>query len=114
MAPDKIKLTYETTKSQEGVLTELPVKLARFAEFDRIALIGAPSSLKATLWFRQGLKRIFHIRIIRKSGRCIVEFGGQDPKQVLQMISVCRDHFDRWFGIKASDIQALDQKREGK
>jgi hypothetical protein len=87
-------------------------KLSNVIEFDNMGLDGLPNSKRLTLWFRHGAKRIFHIRLIRRSGRCVVEMGGLDPGEVLKGIAVCRDHLDRWFGINPRDITAYERKRD--
>jgi hypothetical protein len=106
-------LEYRVSESgSDGALSELPGKLSRVIEFDNMDLDGVPNSKRLTLWFRNGAKRIFHIRMFRTGGRCVVEMGGLDPAQVLKGIAVCRDHFDRWFGISPRDITAYERKRD--
>ena len=41
-------------------------------------------------------------------GRLLVELSGADPGRALRGIRVCRDHFDHWFGITASDIERFE------
>jgi hypothetical protein len=72
-----------------------------------------PQAKRATLWFRQGAKHIFYISVVRKTGRCVVELGGLDSREVLLAVRVCRDHFDRWFGIAPEDIQAFERRTGG-
>lgn len=94
----------------DGMLTELPDKLAGCIEFDAIGLDGMPTSKRVTLWFRSGAKKVFHVRLIRKAGRCLVEMGGVEPATALAAIKICRNHFDRWFGITPGDILRSDRK----
>ena len=102
-----IDLEYSSIKEEtnDGIFSELPEKLAPTLQFDHITLQGPPASKRITLWFRSGAKRVYHIRLIRKTGRCLVQIGGLEPATVLKTISICRDHFDNWFGISAQDIQ---------
>lgn len=92
----------------EGLLTELPGKLAMALTFDRFGLSQLPASKKVTLWFRSGMKRVFHVRMFRRGGRFLVEMGGGDPKLVLRCVQICKAHFDEAFGITSKDIQAAN------
>ena len=108
-----ISLEYKDARPNfDGAIAELPEKISKVMEFDSISLSGLKTSRKFTLWFRSGAKRIFHIHMIRKSGRCVVEMGGLDPAQMLGGIAVCRDHFDRWFGIQAWEVKAFEKKTQ--
>src|SRR5258708_38837373 len=78
----------------QGILTDLPGKLAQRLEFDSVTLQSFPRSRKITLWFRSGAKKVFHVRVIRKAGRCLVEVGGLEAAAVLPAIFGGRDHFD--------------------
>lgn len=102
---------YVPTVGTEGVLCELPEKLAGVMQFDGLELEGMPNSTWLKLWFRHGAKRVLHVSLIRRSGRYVVEMGGLNPGQVLAAIAVCRDHFDRWFNISARDVTAYERKR---
>lgn len=93
----------------EGALAELPKKLSGELQFDSIQLDGLPASKRFTLWFRYGAKRVFHVRMIRTGGRCLVEMGGIDPVKMLKTLNICRDHFDAWFDITSKDIRAFER-----
>ena len=109
-APNE-KLEYASPGgSADGALAEIPDKLSGVVEFDNLGLEGMPNSKRLTLWFRSGAKRIFYIRMVRRTSRCIVEMGGINPGEVLRGVAVCRDHLDRWFGISARDIKAYERK----
>ena len=73
-----------------------------------------PKAKRATLWFRHGAKHIFYISVVRRAGRCVVELGGLDSKEVLLAVRVCRDHFDRWFGIEPEDLQTYEVRARRK
>jgi len=88
----------------DGAVSDLPAKLAQTFPFDTIEVRGRPKSKLITLWFRNGAKRIFHIRLLRKSGQCVVKLGGMNSAQVLSGIDICKQHFDQWFGLTPSDI----------
>lgn len=92
----------------EGIFATLPRELASIIEFDELSLDEHPTSKRVTLWFRQGAKAVFHIRLIRKGGRCLVKIGGMDPRRVLAGIHVCKRNFDQWFDISKCDIGSLD------
>jgi hypothetical protein len=110
-APLNEKLEYRVSDAgTDGALTELPQKLSNVMEFDTLKLEGLPNSKRLTLWFRSGAKRIFYVRMIRSTGRYVVEMGGIKPGEVLRGIEVCRDHLDRFFGISARDIKAYERK----
>src|SRR5579862_8356405 len=106
----------------DGMLAELPAKLAGAVEFDNLSLVERPKGLarnthrnsrRVTLWFRQGVKYVFHIRVIRKSGRYVIEMGGVDPTKVLKGIHVCKTHFDSWFKISPEDIKRFEKNDRG-
>lgn len=102
-----LRLVYsQSDRNDEGLLTELPGKLAMALTFDRFGLSQLPSSKKVTLWFRSGMKRVFHVRLIRRGGRFLVEMGGGDPTQVLRGVQICKAHFDEAFGITSDDIRS--------
>jgi hypothetical protein len=98
----------------DGIMSELPAKLAGSLEFDGMKLDEQPASKRITLWFRQGAKFVFRIRLVRKGGRYIVEMAGMDPNTVLREISVCKRHFDQWFGITPQDVVSYELKRKPK
>lgn len=94
--------------SGDGCMTGLLPRLAVALSFDGMSVVrrGTVNSLKpATLLFRRGAKRIFYVRLVRKTGRFMVELGGGEPAEVLRAVSVCRDHFDCWFGVKPTEIK---------
>ncbi len=95
----------------DGAFRDLPQKLSSTLTFDSVTFEGLPSSKKFTLWFRHGAKRVFHVRLVRKSSRYLVEMGGMDPSQVLKSVQVCRDHLDRWFGIRPQEITVFEKRR---
>ena len=97
----------------DGIMSELPAKLADTLEFDGLRLDEQPASKRVTLWFRSGAKYVFKIRLIRKGGRCMVEMGGMDPKKVLSGIAVCKRHFDQWFGITPQDVVRFERDASG-
>lgn len=104
-----LRLVYsKPDRNDDGLLTELPAKLAMALTFDRFGLSHLPASKKVTLWFRSGMKRVFHVRLIRRGGRFLIEMGGGDPKEVLRCVQICKAHFDEAFGITSEDIQAAD------
>jgi hypothetical protein len=95
----------------EGIMTDLPAKLIETLEFDSVTLDEQPASKRVTLWFRQSAKFVFRIRLVRKGSRCIFEMSGVDPSKVLRGITVCKSHFDQWFGITPQDIKRFEQRR---
>jgi hypothetical protein len=108
-------------EGSDGMLAELPAKLAGAVDFDNLSLVEriansanpAPrNSRRVTLWFRQGVKYVFHIHIVRKSGRCMIEMGGVDPTKVLKGIHVCKTHFDHWFKISPEEIKRFERKAQ--
>jgi len=115
----RASLEYDSADgAADGVLAHLPSEMVNLVPFDQITLDGLPASKRITLWFRQGARRIFQISVLRHSGRCLIEFCGQDPGQVLRVINRSKEHFDHWFGIQPRHIMfyegARRQKREGK
>jgi hypothetical protein len=96
----------------EGIFTQLPEKLAGTVDFDNFSLKTWPTSKRLTLWFRHGAKKIFHISVVRRGGRSLVQIGGLNPTRVLGGIKVCRDHFDKWFGIRSQDIIVYEKRKE--
>jgi hypothetical protein len=108
--PEKVEYR-DSGIGTEGIMTELPAKLIDAIEFDSVTLDEQPASKRVTLWFRQSAKYVFRIRLIRKGSRCIVEMSGMDPGKVLRGITVCKDHFDQWFGITPHDIESFENLR---
>ncbi len=96
-------------KGADGMLAGLPAKLVDTVEFDNLSVTERPTPRRITLWFRQGIKHVFHIQIIRKSGRYVIEMGGVDPTKVLKCIHVCKKHFDGWFKIAPEDIKRFEK-----
>jgi len=92
----------------EGLFTELPGKLASVIPFDHVSVAETPHSKRVTLWFRSGAKQLFQVRLIRKSGRYLIEMSGLDAGQVLRGIQVCRDHCDRFFHITPADVLSYE------
>ncbi len=103
-------MEYPHTQCVDGALVGIPAKLQGELSFDRLDLEGVPTSKKITLWFRNGAKRIFHISLMRRSGRVLIEMGGLDSDHVLTSINICKDHFDQWFRISAKDIQFYENR----
>jgi hypothetical protein len=98
----------------DGVVTQLPRKLSNVIDFDRMALDELARSKRITLWFRQGAKDILRISLVRRSGRWIVNLGAVEDQKLRLCVSVCRDHFDQWFGINARDIKIYQRYRQRK
>lgn len=92
----------------DGALSTLPGKLALKIEFDGVSVDELPRSKRATLWFRAGAKKLFHVRLIRKAGGCLIRIAGLDRDATLVAIQICRDHFDECFGVTPHDIQDYD------
>lgn len=97
----------------DGIMSELPSKLAGTLDFDGLRLEEQPASKRVTLWFRSGAKYVFHIRLIRKGGRYMVEMGGLDPQKVLGGVIVCKRHFDQWFKISPQDVIQFERGSNG-
>lgn len=105
-------LEYATAlDNADGVLADLPDKLENTIHFDNLRLDGLPTSKRLTLWFRNGAKKIFHVSMVRRGGRLLVEMGGLEKGDVLRCIGICKVHFDRWFGITHQDVAAFERKR---
>ena len=98
----------------DGVLAHLPSEMVNLVPFDEITVDGLPASKRITLWFRQGARRIFQISVLRHSGRCLIEFCGKDPGQVLRVINRSKEHFDHWFGIQPRHILFYESVRQHK
>ncbi|MCY3018578.1 MAG: hypothetical protein NTW87_06050 [Planctomycetota bacterium] len=96
----------------EGILFALPGRMRRFIEFDRLYVAESKSSARGTLWFGRGMKRILRVSLARHDGCWLVEISGGDPSAVLRATSVCRDHFDRWFGTSAQDAKTYEAQIE--
>ena len=105
-------LVYPADRSTDGMLAPLAAELMPIFEYDALRLDenNRGRRHRIALQFRQAGKRIFHVRMIRKGGRLLVELSGADPGRALAGIRVCRDHFDRWFAITASDIERFEEK----
>jgi hypothetical protein len=46
---------------------------------------------------------------VRRNARHLIEMGGGDPVRVLRTVRLCRDHFDRWFGLTPRDIKTYER-----
>jgi len=99
-------------RSLEGVLTPVVRMAVGEMPFDSMDLqedrMGRLRGGELTLWFRHGAKRIFHVRVVRRGGKTLVELGGGNPTAVLRMIQRCRDHFDRWLGVTPEHVRELE------
>lgn len=97
----------------EGVLTGLVPPLAALARSDQIR-VDEPRGpgFRTILYLRAAGKLVFHIRVVRQSGRYLVDICGFDPRKVLEGVRVCRDHFDEWFGISGREIAAFESQRQ--
>ena len=71
-------------------------------------MLDSSNTKRATLLFRKGAKTIYRVFIIRKTGYYLVRFTGGDPAEIVRAMRICRDHFDRWFGIEAADIVDIE------
>lgn len=96
----------------DGALAQLPSELTDIVEFDQVELDGMPTSKRVTLWFRHGAKRVVHFSVLRRSGKHVVQLGGGDPTQVLQLLDRCKKHFDNWFGIQDGDVLIYESSRK--
>ena len=105
--------TGEPGQSTEGALTGLVQALASEVRFDGLRLREHPRAGRVTLWFRHGAKQLFHVSLVRRGGRYLVELHGGDPASALRLVSVCRDHFDRWFGVTPAQVRAFEAERAG-
>lgn len=109
----KIRLVYlKSDVSDEGLLTELPGKLASMLRFDQFGLAEGPGANRMTLWFRAGEKRVFQLHLIRRSGRLLIEMTGGDARQLMWCMQICKQHFDDALGIGADDIQEIESPRQ--
>jgi hypothetical protein len=108
--PSETVLVYPSDRPMEGVFTPLAAELMPIFEYDTLRVDERRSRRvhRIALQLRQAGKRIFHIRLARKGGRLLVALSGADPGRALRGIRVCRDHFDHWFGISASDIERFE------
>jgi hypothetical protein len=103
------EFTYpRSPETWDGALAALPGKLALTIDFDQVTLDELPRSKRATLWFRAGAKKVFHVRLVRKTGSCLIRIAGLDPAATLVAIKICRDHFDELFGVTPEDIRGFD------
>ena len=94
----------------EGLFAPLAAALMPIFEYDALRVDERHSrrAHRIALQLRQAGKRIFHIRLVRKGGRLLVALSGADASRALRGVRVCRDHFDHWFGITASDIERFE------
>ncbi|MFH2007645.1 MAG: hypothetical protein ABI333_13750 [bacterium] len=111
--PEETKIVVEypgELESSDGILTALVRRLAGELRFDSLELDEGEGPLggRITLWFRYGAKRIFHVSVVRKTGRTLVELGGLDPGDVLRAIASCRTHFDRLLGIEPEQVRSFE------
>ena len=108
-APEPYSVDYPAVgKRLDGVFTTLLQRLEGEFPFDRTSLKTLPTGKRLTLWFRSGARRMFHVTIIRKGARYVVEMSGGDPSKVLRAVQICRDHFDRWFEVTPRDVRVYE------
>ena len=80
-----------------GLLSDL----RRALEFDGLSLEEQRAADHCVLLFRNGSRRVIRIKLVGQGDRCVVEIGGNDPKFASHCVTVCREHFDCWFGVPA-------------
>ena len=105
---------YSADRPTDGLLAPLAAELMPIFEYDALRLHERRRGRvhRVALQLRQAGKRIFYLQMIRKGGRLLVELSGADPSRALTGIRVCRDHFDRWFGITANDIERFEERAQ--
>jgi hypothetical protein len=96
----------------DGVLTPLAKDLMPVLNFDALRLDERRGRVQRfALHIRTAGKRVFHIRLVRKGARFLVTLGGVEPEKALAGIRVCRDYFDRWFGITGKEVTEFETTR---
>lgn len=99
------RLTYASEDGTwDGILSPVTSQLAELVEATDLHYQERRWPSRAVLWFRRGTFRILRVSVVRRMGRCIVEFAGLEPRTVLAAMCLCRDHFDRSFGVVGEDL----------
>jgi hypothetical protein len=96
----------------DGVMTALAADLLPVVPYDHLRLDESKRGAihRIAIQLRQAGKRVFHVKLVRRGGKMLVRLGGMDPTRVLEGVRVCRSHFDRWFGITPTEIEALEHR----
>ncbi|MCG3174822.1 MAG: hypothetical protein GMKNLPBB_03111 [Myxococcota bacterium] len=111
MAPTRIE--YDNSSSGlEGMFTQLLPKLLQRIEFDAVDLHAGQAGKQATLWLRSQGKTVYHIRVVRRGVRTVLELGHISPAAGLELARICKTHFDSWFGITREDILAYEDHHQ--
>lgn len=94
--------------STEGVFTPIVGNLASVAGADRVRLVEGAGGRRLALLFRRGASRVLRLSLVRRTGRWVVEFAAVDRSRVLAAMSLCQEHFDRWFGTTPDRVLPPD------
>jgi hypothetical protein len=83
----------------EGALIPLANRLVTLTRATDLDLRECRRPWHFALWFRNGARRVFYLKAVRRAGRLLIEMGGVDRDMVLDAVGICRDHFDRMFDV---------------
>jgi hypothetical protein len=107
---ESVKLSYSNRAGAwDGVLAELPVKLAGWVQFDYISIDEKPQARRTTVLFHYQGQEAFHVQVGLDAGRCLVEIGGSEKSTVTTVMKISRNHFDQWFGCSPQESE-MEQK----
>jgi hypothetical protein len=83
----------------EGALIPLANRLVTLTRATDLDLRERRRPWRVALWFRDGARRVFYLKAVRRAGRLFIEMGGVDRDMVLDAVGICRDHFDHMFSV---------------
>jgi len=106
---DQVWIYHGENRGVDGVFPPLVNQLSNEVEFDRVQFsydheaVEAPWNRKCVLGLRKGIYRILKINMVREVGRTVVRLRIMKQTNVRRIMVICRDHFDKWFKVKAEE-----------
>ena len=97
-------------RSTDGIFTGLLPKLIQQVAFDRVELREFSLKRRVILWFRHQGKSVLKLTMLKKGAKFCFRLCQVEPQHARNIIAICRDHFDEWFGITKEEIQALEDQ----
>ena len=87
-----------------GIFAALPGKLRGSIRFGRVLHYEFPRSGRSLLCFQESRQRVLCIALVHSGNNVSIEMAGR--AQTAETVTICRDHFDDWFGARGMSTSA--------